>query len=155
MRRLIRQRQRRLGSSLVELAFIAPVFLLLIFGMLEYARFFYTMQVMNNAAREGARYAVVNTNDTTKANVQTYVDGYLSGVGSNQLTGYNPTTSIDVYEADPTTGADTGTPFTGAGWGTAVGVTVTGTYKPILPGFLFLPGNVTITSTCVMTTEAN
>ena len=155
MRRFALRRNRRSGASLVEFAFVVPVFLLVVLGMLEYARFFYTMQVMNNAAREGARYAVVNTNNVNTANVQSYVDSYLSGVGYAQLAGYSPSANVSVYKADPTTGANTGLGWTGNGWGTAVGVTVSGTYKPILPGFLFLPGTVTITSTCVMDTEAN
>jgi len=155
MRRFALPRHQRRGASLVEFAFVVPVFLLLIFGILEYARFFYTVQVMNNAAREGARYAVVNTNTASTANVQTYVDNYLSGVGYSQLAGYNSTTNISVYEADPTTGANTSLAWQSNGWGTAVGVSVSGTYKPILPGFLFLPGSVTINASCVMTTEAN
>ncbi|SRR5579872_1067042 len=155
MRRLVWQRNRRSGASIVEFAFIVPVFLLLLLGMLEYARFFYTMQVMNNAAREGARYATVNTNNVNTANVQSYVDNYLSGVGYNQLNGYSPSTNISVYQADPTTYGNTGMSWSGDGWGTAVGVSVSGTYKPIIPGFLFLPGTVTITSTCVMDNEAN
>lgn len=155
MKRFTARGARRRGASLVEFAFVVPVFLLVLFGMLEYARFFYTMQVMNNAAREGARYAAVNTNNVNSANVQSYVDNYLSGVGHNQLANYSTSSNISVYEADPTTGADTGQGWTGDGWGTAVGVKVSGDYKPIIPGFLFLPGKVTLTATCVMTTEAN
>ncbi len=155
MKRFILRRNRRRGATMVEFAFVAPVLLLVMFGILEYARFFYTAQVMNNAAREGARYAAVNTNIASTANVQTYVNNYLAGVGASQLVSYSPSSNISVYQADPTTGLNTGLAWTGTGWGTAVGVSVSGSYKPVLPGFLYLPGSTTISASCVMTTEAN
>ena len=56
-----RSRRRRLaGQALTEFALIAPFFLLLIFGIIEFGRYVYTVQVLNNAAREGARYAIVH-----------------------------------------------------------------------------------------------
>jgi Flp pilus assembly protein TadG len=45
---------------LVEFAFVAPIFFLLIFAMIDFGRYVYYVQVLNNAAREGARYAIVH-----------------------------------------------------------------------------------------------
>jgi hypothetical protein len=51
-------RQTR-GQALVELALILPVILLLVIGMLEFARAWNLHQVITDAAREGARRAVL------------------------------------------------------------------------------------------------
>jgi Flp pilus assembly protein TadG len=134
---------------------VAPVLFLVLFGILEYARFLFVVQLMDNAAREGARYAVVSTTAVSTSDVQTYVDQYLAGQGASQLVGYSPSTSITVYKADPTTGQDSGQPWLNAGWGDAVGVTVSGTYQPLTPGLLWLTGSLTVQATCVMSSEAN
>jgi len=150
-----RHRSKRLAVSAVEFAFVAPVFFLILLGILEYARFLFTVQLMNNAAREGARYAVVNTTTETTAGVQTYVDQFMAGQGAKQLASYSPTTNIAVFKADATTGANTGVSWVNAGWGDFIGVTVSGTYQPITPGLLKLSGTISLQATCVMTTEAN
>jgi Flp pilus assembly protein TadG len=49
----------RRGQALVELALILPAILLLVVGMLEFARAWNLHQVMTDAAREGARRAVL------------------------------------------------------------------------------------------------
>jgi Flp pilus assembly protein TadG len=52
-------RARCRGQSLVETALILPVFLLVLFGLIDGGRFIYTGSVMSQAAREGARLAAV------------------------------------------------------------------------------------------------
>ena len=47
------------GQALVEFALILPAILLLVVGMLEFARAWNLHQVMTDAAREGARRAVL------------------------------------------------------------------------------------------------
>ena len=151
----IRRRIRRRAASLVEFAFVAPIMLLFLMGVLEYGRFLFTLQLVNNAAREGARYAAVNTTTATTAGVQTYVDNYLAGQGASQFVGYSPTSNITVYTADPVTGLNSGLSWQNAAWGNGIGVTVSGTYQPIAPGLLKLTGSMTLTGTCVVTVEAN
>lgn len=57
-----RRRRRAGGSSIIELALIAPVMVLLVFGVLDLARG-YRMQIrLENAAREGAVLAQVQPN---------------------------------------------------------------------------------------------
>lgn len=51
---------RSRGQALVEFAFVAPVFLLILFGIIDFGRYVYYVQILNNAAREGARYAIVH-----------------------------------------------------------------------------------------------
>ena len=52
------------GQALVEFAMVAPLFFLLLFGIIESGRFIFYYEVLNNATREGARYAIVNGANT-------------------------------------------------------------------------------------------
>ncbi|MGK2850726.1 MAG: TadE/TadG family type IV pilus assembly protein [Candidatus Limnocylindrales bacterium] len=49
-----------MGQALVEFALVAPIFFLLLFGIIEAGRFILYYQTLNNATREGARYAIVH-----------------------------------------------------------------------------------------------
>ena len=48
------------GQSLAEFALIAPLFFMLLFGIIEGGRFIFYYETLSNATREGARYAIVN-----------------------------------------------------------------------------------------------
>ena len=63
------------GQALLETAFVLPVILLIAVGILEFGRAFQTWQVVTNAAREGARIAILPS--STTADVQTRVTTYL------------------------------------------------------------------------------
>jgi len=54
-----RRGETQKGQAMVELALVLPVVLLLVVGMLEFARAWNLHQVMTDAAREGARRAVL------------------------------------------------------------------------------------------------
>ncbi len=54
-----RSRRRTRGAAVVEFAIVAPVFVLFVFGLVEYGRMVMVQQVITNATREGARSAVV------------------------------------------------------------------------------------------------
>lgn len=71
--RSARSRRRR-GLTIVESALVMSVFLLLLFGMFEYCRFLMVLHVSNNAAREGARYAVVNMDKPTDFDYVDFTD---------------------------------------------------------------------------------
>jgi Flp pilus assembly protein TadG len=55
-----RRRRSRRGQALVEFALVAPIFCLILFSIIEAGRFIFFYEVLNNAAREGARYAIVH-----------------------------------------------------------------------------------------------
>jgi hypothetical protein len=124
-----------------------------------------TLEGMQNAAREGARFAVVHTHDKTTADVQNEVDNRLSSVGL-QLQGYSKTSNIQIYRAHAVSGSpidDNGNvignwtlaPFTDAQFGQAIAVKITGTYKPILPNFLMLNSSLTVSTRYLMNSESN
>lgn len=54
-----RPKRPRTGQALVEFALVLPVFLLLLFGLIDVGRYVYTWNALNQAAREGARYGSV------------------------------------------------------------------------------------------------
>jgi hypothetical protein len=51
---------RARGQALVEFALVAPIFFLLLFAVIEGGRFIFYYETLNNATREGARFAIVN-----------------------------------------------------------------------------------------------
>jgi len=57
--------ERSRGQALVEFALVVPLLFLLILGTIEAGRFIFYYEVMNNATREGARYAIVHGADST------------------------------------------------------------------------------------------
>jgi Flp pilus assembly protein TadG len=72
MRRLKSER----GTALLETAMVLPLLLLVSVGIFEFGRAFQTWQVLTNAAREGARIAILP--GQTTANVQARVQQYMT-----------------------------------------------------------------------------
>jgi len=52
-------RRRALGQGLVEFALVIPIFLLMVFGIIDFGRVVYMNSVLSQAAREGARVGSV------------------------------------------------------------------------------------------------
>lgn len=100
-------RKIRRGAAAVEFAVVAPVFFLMIFGMLEFGRMVMVQQVLTNASREGARVAVLD--GATNSEVVDAVEAYLTG---GQIDASAATVTVD--PEDPAS----------AGYGEAVTVTV-------------------------------
>lgn len=63
------------GAALLETAITIPLVLLIAVGIFEFGRAFQTWQVLTNAAREGARIAVLaaTTDDQIKTSVRAYM----------------------------------------------------------------------------------
>jgi len=76
-----RLRRDARGAALLEMALTLPMMLLVAAGIFEFGRAYQTWQIITNAAREGARIAVLpGTTDTMVSDrVKTYMsDGQLS-----------------------------------------------------------------------------
>ena len=58
-----RTRTSQRGAALVELAIIVPVLVLLVYMVSEGAALIRTHQLVNNAAREGARFSSIDANE--------------------------------------------------------------------------------------------
>jgi Flp pilus assembly protein TadG len=87
------------------MAFIAPVFLSLVLGIIESSRLGMVCQLLTTAAREGCRVAVIN--GMTQADVQSRVDAVLDG--SRISVGTVTPTCPSPYSWDSSPG---GTPIT-------------------------------------------
>jgi Flp pilus assembly protein TadG len=65
MRRKARPGKGEEGAAAVEFAIVAPLLLLLVFGLIEFGLWLSQYEVMASAAREGARVAAVRGSCTT------------------------------------------------------------------------------------------
>lgn len=150
---MTRRPPRRSATTMVEFAFVSIITFTVLFGIFEYARFVFLLQVTDAAAREGARFAAAHTGDgTTTANVIAQVNYYMSGRNS-ELQNY----TVTVQNVDPATGLPISgnTTWTNSAFGQAIAVTITGNYSPILPGLLLTANPIPITRTVIMSSEAN
>ena len=78
----VRPRGER-GAALIEAAITIPMILLKAVGNFEFGRAYQTWQVLTNAAREGARLAVIE--GPTDAAIRERVNNYLTGGGLTAL----------------------------------------------------------------------
>ncbi len=125
----------RRGAAAVEFAVVLPVFITLVFGMIEYGRMVMVQQVITNAAREGCRRAIMD--GTTGQEVLDLVNNYLESAG---ITG----ATVTVTPSEPSE----------AGAGEPITVSVSVPYDQVswLPAPMFLSGTE-MSATCVMRRE--
>ncbi len=110
----------------------------MVFGMIEFGRMVMVQQILTNAAREGARVAVLDSQTPTASLVRDTVNNYLQNAGiSGATTTINP--------AEPTT----------ATYGQPVTVTVRIPFGSVswLPSPMFISANTNLTASTVMRRE--
>ncbi|HEU0236388.1 MAG TPA: TadE family protein [Candidatus Limnocylindrales bacterium] len=125
MTRLRERRPSEGGQALPEFALIAPLFFLILFGIIQLGFLFAGQNGMTNAAREAARYA------STLPTPDTFVSGSCATAGTNAATVYNRLVGINLLQYLPGYRASNLTSGTGglsscgswalAGTGTGVG----------------------------------
>jgi Flp pilus assembly protein TadG len=85
----LNERERRQGQGLVEFALILPVFVLLILVVFDLGRAVYAQHTIENAARAGARVAIVNQDQSAVANAAmgaaVGLDAAVVGVDTSRL----------------------------------------------------------------------
>jgi Flp pilus assembly protein TadG len=143
---VVRKLSLRRGAVAVETAAVMIAMSSLIFGVFEFSRLFMDWNLLNNAAREGCRYAVVNnTNSTISADVQTTVTKFMAGQTASFS---NFTVSVSG------THQGIATPVNNLTAGDLITVTVSGTYifLNIVP-LAKMPAAFTITSSVIMGCE--
>lgn len=164
-RTLVNTRLRR-GQALVEFAMVAPLFFLLLLSIVEFGRATYYVEIVNNAAREGARYAIVHGNESAnpsgpppgyplnsnadpfagnvKQAVRNYAIGVIGDVGTINFVVtvcYIQPASGPMYACpDNNAGSDMGTGNNGrSNPPQNVNVTVKYEYRPIIAALVPLP----------------
>ena len=132
-RHRLRRRDRK-GTSVVEFAIVAPLFFMLLIGIIEVGRALMVQQVLINASRVGARRAVMFS--STENAVIDAVEEYADGVG---VSGVTVTVTPDPAAADS---------------GDAVTVTASISFADVswLPAPWFMGGK-TVSATSVMRKE--
>jgi Flp pilus assembly protein TadG len=122
----------------------------IMFAIFEYGRYLMVRSLVDNAAREGARAAIISpatlTPEAATAKVEARVQETMAG---QQLTGYQFT----IFKAD-TAGNDLGL-WTDAPFGQNIVVEVSGNYTPMFPTFGMLPNPVRVRGRSMMRGEAN
>ena len=124
---------------MIELAFMLPIVLLVLFGLLEYGRYVMMRNQVENAVREAARIAAARTNDKTTAEIVAIVNNYMANYNVQLI---SPV--VNVYKCDPSTrtpldASDVTTtiplaPFNNAKFGQGICVSVQGTFRTIFGG---------------------
>jgi Flp pilus assembly protein TadG len=84
------------GVALMEMALTLPLLLLISVGILEFGRAFQTWQIVTNAAREGARVAVLPgiSDSMVTARVNEYIQAGVLDAGVTPSVTINRTASI-------------------------------------------------------------
>ena len=133
-----RRWRNRSGQGLVEFALIAPMLLLLFFGLIEFARAWNIRHVLTDAAREGARNLALYNTSVSHDSVMQVIHNRLANSG------------IDTVAANVTlddSGSQTGLPAS---------VTITYDHAVVIPFLNVMIGNngiLNIGTTFVMRNE--
>jgi Flp pilus assembly protein TadG len=139
--------ERRKAAAAVEATQVLLALTIFVFGIFEYGWFLMNYNVLNNAAREGCRYALVNNTSTTISNdVTTTVTNFMAGKDAN-FTGFSVSVS-------GTHGGSAVSNVNNLVAGDFITVTVTGSYHflNIIP-LVHMPTSLTITSSVTMICE--
>jgi Flp pilus assembly protein TadG len=133
-----RCRINRQGAAAVEFAVVAPIFFLMVLGMLEFGRAMMVQQLLTNASREGARVAILDSPSPTASTVTSTVNNYLQGGGISGAT-------VTINPTEPTTAA----------YGAPVTVTVQIPFSSVtwLPKPIFLGSTTKLQASTVMRRE--
>ena len=85
MKETITPHTKQSGTAIVEAAIVLPLLFLMIFGIVECARFMQVQQALTDAAREGARFGVAPTRQTATlpgaSEIDSAVQNFLQSAG--------------------------------------------------------------------------
>ncbi len=140
------QNQNERGTQVAELAMVLPLLLFLGLAVTEGAQFVRAHQMLNNAAREGAKFSSLEENKGDIPAIQGVVDTYLKNATANNMcqdaTGCNVSSPLAVVTVNQCV-----TITTPSGLKRASQVDVSYAYQlqylPKLPWFSF-PGTVNL-----------
>ena len=142
-----RSRRRGSGQSLAEFALVLPLFLLLFFAVIDFGSAVFTFNSLTNAAREGARLAIVNQDN---ASIIARAETQVSVAEINA-----PNVSINFYQQANDGTPDTSSTCSPAAVGCLAVVSFESTYRPLTPiiGNILFKNGVTFTATSILTVE--
>jgi Flp pilus assembly protein TadG len=127
------------GQGLVELAIVIPFLVIVVIGLLDLGRAYFSVIIINNAAREGARYLSIHRSDLGNSFSET-IDVVMQEAQGTIVTLTPGDVSISCADSDDDDRCDTGNPYS-----YPVVVTVSTSFDPI-----FWPGTLTFSRTARM-----
>jgi hypothetical protein len=140
------QKNKQQGATAVELGIILPLFVLLLFGIIEFSIIMYNQAMITNAAREGARLGIVwapeINNVSYRVTREEIIAHTRSWLGNNLIT-FGNNSIARVTPEDPSQVC--------AGVGTNQTLTVRVEYDY---NYLFLPGSITLSTEANMRCES-
>ncbi|HEX5039095.1 MAG TPA: TadE family protein [Candidatus Limnocylindria bacterium] len=137
------------GQSLVEFALILPVFVLLIVGILDFGRAVFAFNTLNNAAREGARVAIVDQTLTHVQDMAASRTGFLDVPPSDVTVDFRDPDAVD------TANSCDGAPGQNAIVGCLAVVRVTYDYNAATPILSQLIGTIPLVGESMFRVESN
>ena len=76
------------GSAMVEFAIVVSLLMAMIFGTIDWSRYFISRSNLINAVRDGARYGATLTESSTDTTaMRTYTRNLISGTAATQALG--------------------------------------------------------------------
>ena len=123
--RHLHRRERSRGQALVEFSLVIPIFLLVLMGLFDLGRAVFSYNTLTNAAREGARMAIVNQD------VPTIIQHAKRQSAIVELN--DPAVSVAFYQIASDGTADTSDPCNLVAVGCLAIVSFEATYVPITP----------------------
>ena len=151
---MIRRAVRRLGwgergQTLVEFALALPIMALLIFGAVDFSRFFLTYLAVSNGAREGARQGIVRPacRDSNGSSVNS-IEARIKNNTDGAIAWSRVTPVVTYYNASPTPTAVTTPVALGV-----VKVEVTAPFEPATPLVGPIIGNPSVSAESQMVIE--
>jgi Flp pilus assembly protein TadG len=147
--RILRRDRHGRGQALVEFALVIPIFLLLLVSIFDLGRAVFAYNTLTNAAREGARMAIVNQ---YKPSVLEHAKGQTAIIELD-----DPSVSVTYWQVGSDGNPDTSKPQCTnlVAVGCLAVVTFEATYHPITPiiSNLLFGSGVTFRSTAQLPVE--
>jgi Flp pilus assembly protein TadG len=139
--------RRGRGQALVEFALVIPIFLLLLVALFDVGRAVFSYNTLTNAAREGARTAIVNQD------VPSIVARAKNQTAIVELD--DPSVSVHFYQVAADGTPDLSDPCDLVAVGCLAVVSFEATYHPITPiiGNILFGSGVTFTAKSVLSVE--
>jgi Flp pilus assembly protein TadG len=137
----------RRGQALVEFALVLPIFILVLVAIVDLGRAVFAYNTLTNAAREGARMAIVNQYKPSiiaRAKLQTAIV---------ELS--DPSVQVDFYQVNVDGTPNTTSQCALIAVGCLAVVSFEATYQPITPliGNIVFKNGVTLTARSVLSVE--
>jgi Flp pilus assembly protein TadG len=147
IRRRLVGRHRRSGQGLAEFALVLPIFLLLFMAVIDFGSAVFTYNSLTNAAREGARLAIVNQD------MPSVIARAEHQVAIAEITA--PNVTVNYYQQASDGSPDLSSTCSPAAVGCLVVVSFEATYHPLTPiiGRILFSSGVTFTAKSVLTVE--